>query len=66
MELKPEQIEKFRQIHNGIPGFDRYSEEQVVQIANGVANVYLTLYNIHKRIRKDEKVTIATEDIPDG
>jgi hypothetical protein len=67
MELKPEQIEKFRQLHSDIPGSEeRYSEEQVVQIANGVANYYLTLFNIHKRISKDRKAPITLEDIPDG
>jgi len=62
MELKSEQIKKFIEIHKDCEGFDKYSEEQVSKIANGVANYYLTLFKIYQRIRKENKA-IA---VPDG
>lgn len=54
MNLKPEQIEKFKELHKDFPEFANYTEDQVIEIANGVANYYLTLYKIHKRITKDK------------
>lgn len=54
MELKPEQINKFKEINKDNPNFENYTEEQKAEIANGVANYYLTLFKIHQRIRKDE------------
>jgi len=62
MELKPEQIKKFIEIHKDCEGFENYSEEQVREIANGVANYYLTLFKIHQRIRKENEDIV----IPDG
>lgn len=62
MQLKPEQIKKFIELHKDCEGFDNYSDEQKAEIANGVANYYLTLFNIHQRIRKENK-GIA---VPDG
>lgn len=53
MILKLEQIEKFKELHKGTEGFEKYSEDQIVEVANGVANYYLTLFNIHQRIKKD-------------
>jgi hypothetical protein len=59
MELKPEQINKFIEIHKDCSGFVDYSEDQKREIANGVANYYLTLFNIQQRIRKDLNVKSA-------
>jgi len=56
MELKQEQIDKFKDIHRDYIDFENYSEKEVAEIANGVANYYLTLFNIHQRIRKENKV----------
>ncbi len=53
MELKPEQIERFKEIHKDCEGFERYTEEQIKEIANGVANYYLTLFSIHQRLKKE-------------
>ncbi len=58
MELKPEQIKKFIEIHKDMAGFENYSEDQKVEIANGVANYYLTLFNIYQRIKKGNKEVI--------
>jgi len=49
MELKPEQIGKFKELHKDFPEFANYTEDQVREIANGVAN-----YKIHQRIEKDK------------
>ena len=53
MELKPEQIKKFVELHKDCAGFENYSEEQIREIANGVANYYLTLFGIHQRIKRE-------------
>jgi hypothetical protein len=58
MQLNPELIEKFKKIHKGIKGFEKYSEDQVVEITNGVANYYLTLFKIDQRIKKDSNKKI--------
>jgi len=54
MELKPEQINKFKEINRDNPNFENYTEEQKTEIANRVANYFLTLFKIHQRIKKDE------------
>ena len=54
MELNQEQIDKFIEIHKDFPDFKNLSEEQVKEIANGVANYYLTLFKIQQRIKKDD------------
>lgn len=51
MELKPEQINKFIELHKECEGFKNYTEDQKRQIANGVANYYLTLFKIHQNVR---------------
>jgi len=53
MELKPEQIKRFKEIHKDCEGFERYTEEQIREIANGVANYYLTLFSIHQRLKRE-------------
>jgi len=54
MILKPEQVNTFIELHKDCAGFGIYSEDQMREIANGVANYYLTLFNIQQRIKKDE------------
>jgi hypothetical protein len=56
MELKPEQIQKFIEVNEDLAGFENFTEDQVKEIANGVANYYLTLFNIQQRIKKEEKL----------
>lgn len=53
MELKPEQINKFIELHKECEGFEKYTDEQKRKIANGVANYYITLFNIRMRIKKE-------------
>jgi len=55
MELKPEQIQKFIELNEGLAGFENFTEGQVKEIANGVANYYLTLFKIHQRVKKDNE-----------
>ncbi len=55
MELSSEQIDKFKEIHKGLEDFNKYSEDEIREIANGVANYYITLYKIHQRINKEGK-----------
>jgi len=52
MGLKQEQIEKFKELHKDIVGFEKYSETQIVEIANGVANYYLSLFKIQQNNKK--------------
>ena len=54
MELTPQQIEEFKKLHKPYGGLEGYSEEQIREIANGVANYYITLFNIYKRIKREE------------
>lgn len=55
MTLKAEQVKKFIELHKDCGDFSAYSEEQKNEIANGVANYYLTLFSIHQRNRKENK-----------
>ncbi len=52
MELRQEQINKFKEIHKDHVDFGNYSEQEVAEIANGVANYFLTLFKIHQRLSK--------------
>lgn len=57
MILKPEQINRFVEFHKDCADFSGYSEDQIREIANGVANYYLNLFNIQQRIKKEELTT---------
>lgn len=61
MQLTKEQIERFIKLHEGLEGFDEYSYEEVEEIANGVANYYLTLYKMYQRQKTDENRLSADE-----
>lgn len=52
MELKHEQIHKFKELNSECESFKNYSEKEKEEIANGIANYYLTLFKIHQRIKK--------------
>jgi hypothetical protein len=53
MELKPEQIERFIDLHKNVPGFEKYSDSDVREIANGVANYFSSLFKIYQRLKKE-------------
>ena len=53
MQLKPEQIKQFIELHKNLPGFEKYSDAEIREIANGVANYYLALFNIYRRLEKE-------------
>ncbi len=57
MELKPHQILKFKELHKDCVGFNKFSDEQVSEIANGVANYYLTLFKIYQRIKSEGNIS---------
>lgn len=63
MELKPEQIQKFIELHKDVAGFESFSEDQIREVANGVANYYLTLFRIHQRLENEGK---GLSTVPDG
>jgi hypothetical protein len=54
MQLNPEQIENFKGLHQDHE-LDKYTEEEIREIANGVANIYLTLYRAYQRIRLEDE-----------
>jgi hypothetical protein len=54
MQLKPEQIKTFKDLHKNHE-LDDYTEEEIQEIANGVVNFYLTLYRIYQRIGRQDK-----------
>lgn len=53
MKLKPEQVKKFIEINKDCEGFQNLSSKQKEEIANGVANYFLTLFRIHRRIKRE-------------
>ena len=53
MELKPDQIQKFIELHRDCPEFKNYSDDEIREIANGVANYYLTLFKIYQRLKAE-------------
>lgn len=53
MELTQEQIKRFIEIHKGYPEFEKFSETEIREIANGVGNYYLTLFKIYRRSEKE-------------
>lgn len=55
MELKPEQIKQFIELHKNVPGFEKYSDGEIREIANGVANYYLSLFKIYRGLEKEGK-----------
>ena len=52
MELKQEQIDKFIELHKDFEDFKKYSDAEIREIANGVANYYLTLYRFISVLKK--------------
>ena len=54
MELTQEQINKFIEIHKGHPEFEKYSEAEIREIANGIANYYLTLFKAYMDLKKNK------------
>ena len=55
MKLTKEQIERFKKSHEPYGGLDSFSDEQIADIANGLSRLYLRLFQIQQRIRKEEK-----------
>lgn len=55
MELTKEQIDRFVEINKGLPGFEKYSQTEIWEIANGVANYYLTLVSIYTELSSLEE-----------
>jgi hypothetical protein len=53
MEFTKEQVEGFIKIHKGYPEFKKYTEAEIREIANGVANYYATLFRIYRRLKKE-------------
>lgn len=54
MKLNPKQIQEFKELHKDYPDFSKYSEDEIGEIANGVANYYLTLFKIQQRAEKNK------------
>jgi hypothetical protein len=54
MQLTPSQIKHFKDLHRDHE-LDEYTEDEIREIANGVANIYLTLYRAYQRIRFEEE-----------
>lgn len=52
MILTPEQINKFKEINKEYGTLPNYSDEQIIEVANGVANYYLTLYKVYQSNKK--------------
>jgi hypothetical protein len=57
MQLKPDQIRRFKDLHKNHE-LDGYTEDEISELANGVANIYLTLYRTYQRVEREEKAKI--------
>jgi hypothetical protein len=57
MELTNEQIQQFKELHSS-GELDGLSEFEICEIANNVANYFLTLFSIKQRIEKERSVEI--------
>ena len=55
MELNSEQISKLRKPFDKIGAFNNYSDEEVENMLNNIANFYRTLADINLRIKKNER-----------
>lgn len=53
MELTEKQIEEFKKVHEKYGGVGNYTEAEIKEIANGVANYYWTLFKIYERVKKE-------------
>jgi hypothetical protein len=58
MQLSPEQIKRFKDLHQNHE-LDGYTEEEIRDIAHGVGDIYLTLYRVCQRIRREEEAKAA-------
>ncbi len=54
MQLSPEQIKKFKELHQNHE-LDAYTEDEIREIANGVVNIYLTLYRSYQKMKSEEE-----------
>lgn len=52
MELTDEQVKKFKKIHEPYGGLGNYTDKEIREIAQGVANYFITLHEIQKRHNK--------------
>ncbi|MCC6934698.1 MAG: hypothetical protein IT406_03385 [Candidatus Yanofskybacteria bacterium] len=65
MDLTAEQIEKFKQLHtNG--ELDGLSDAEIRNLANGVANYFLTLFAIKQRINREKQVDVPVVPRAEG
>lgn len=49
MQLTPDQIKKFVELHSPYGGLGNYTEEQLHALAHGVANYLIILAKIYER-----------------
>ena len=54
MELSREQIKRFKDLHKNHE-LDEYTEEEIRDIAQGVVNIYLTLYRVCQKVTREEE-----------
>jgi|JI10StandDraft_1071094.scaffolds.fasta_scaffold1082121_2 hypothetical protein len=53
MQLTKEQVQRFIEINSEVPEFNNYSDSENAEIASGVANYYLTLFKIYRKLEKE-------------
>ena len=58
MQLKPEQIKRFKELHEGMKGFESFSDDHIEEIAHGIAKYYLILFKIQQRIKNEKNLDI--------
>ncbi|MCP6718960.1 MAG: hypothetical protein KJI71_01835 [Patescibacteria group bacterium] len=55
MQLTDKQVKKFKEIHDKYGGFEGYTDDQIREIAQGVANLFLNRFKTYQRIENEQK-----------
>lgn len=56
MQLTSSQIKKFKEIHAKYGGLEGFSDDQIREIAQGVANLFLNRFKAYQRIKREANV----------
>jgi len=54
MKLNDKQLKKFKELHKNNGLSEKYSEKEIREIANGKADFYLTLFEIHQKQQRSK------------
>lgn len=55
MELTDTQVKAFKEAHDKCGGLEGFSDDQIREIAQGVANLFLNRFKTYQRIKNEQK-----------